>query len=453
MDCDIYNPKAFKVDSLHLLEHSKDGVPFRWSEGIFKIKPIHQVKNVCLNFTCIGENKNIIIFLENEIKNIKYERILKSGEEYILAINTEDINQLTFYITPNLKTNEEETRTLGLYIKKIYTTSYDVEKLDLISINDEKYKKYINSNKDYSVDLELKKYLNIPFIEQNKNLKFLNLQYSKKNFEFNSSIFKLNDKKYIITRNSRFVSKRMTVNGLKLYEYYTLKEIPLNINEEVEFEQMEDPRVLVYDDKIYVSCATYIHDAFHLVNQKMLVFDKDFNHIDNIHFKYGYNGKKLTETTGKEKNWTFFVHENKLMCIYALSPHTVLEFDWDGNIVKEYITHNDFNNKWRFGVPRGGTNPVLYNNFYYSFFHSHVEWGKGQRCYFMGKYKFNSNPPFEIVDFSLKPILWGNEKDDRIYSDGNPLVVFPCGVIIENNKFLVSLGINDEKTAVVEFLC
>ena len=43
----------------------------------------------------------------------------------------------------------------------------------------------------------------------------------------------------------------------------------------------------------------------------------------------------------------------------------------------------------------------------------------------------------------------GSEKDERIYPEENPLVVFPCGVILDDDKCLVSLGVNDEKTAII----
>jgi len=298
-------------------------------------------------------------------------------------------------------------------------------------------------------NIETKKFIESSLYEQNNSIKFLDLNYTRRNFEFNSSIFKVNDKKYLMTRNSQFVSQKMTLNSLKLYEYDTLKQINLNLKEEVDFEQFEDPRVLVHDDKIYVSCATYVHDAFHLVNQKMLVFDKDFNHIDNIHFKYGFNGINLKENTGIEKNWTFFVYNDKLMCIYKLSPHTVLEFDWNGNLLTEYITHNSFQSNWKYGIPRGGTNPIYKDGYYISFFHSHIYWGKGKRRYFMGYYKFNPIPPFNIIETSNKPILQGNEKDERMYPEENPLVVFPCGAILDDDKCLISLGVNDEKTAIL----
>jgi len=442
---DIYDANLFEIESIHTLEFIEGNIPFRWSDGYFKIKPKQKLTNLCLQFFNLGNEKKIVIFVENKIKNVKYERMLQNGSEYVLCISLKDVDVVSFYLTPNMKVDEKEIRTLGLFLKKIYTNDMDVNGIELLNSNNVNYKHYLVDQNN----IETKKFIESSLYEQNNSVKFLDLNYTRRNFEFNSSIFKINDKKYLMTRNSQFVSQKMTLNSLKLYEYDTLKQINLNLKEEVDFEQFEDPRVLVHDDKIYVSCATYVHDAFHLVHQKMLVFDKDFNHIDNIHFKYGFNGINLKENTGIEKNWTFFVYKDKLMCIYKLSPHTVLEFDWNGNLLTEYITHNSFQVNWKYGIPRGGTNPIYKDEYYISFFHSHIYWGNGKRRYFMGHYKFNSVPPFDIIETSNKPILKGNEKDERMYPEENPLVVFPCGAILDEDKCLVSLGVNDEKTAII----
>lgn len=439
MNSDIYNSNFFDIEGFHLLEMDNQ-VSFRWSDGFFKIKPKKSLKNLVINFICSGSEKKLIIFLENKLKNLKYEKFLQNGQEYFLALSIENINLISFFVTPNVKTEDKEIRNLGLYVKKIYSINMDINTVELLT-------KEKNIFIEEEVENEPILFEEKNIFEQKNDVKILDLKYSRRNFQLNSSIFEFNDKKYIMVRNSRFVTNLMTLNWLRLYEYDTLTELNLDIKEEVDFEQFEDPRVLVYNDKIYVSCATYVHDAFHLVHQKLLIFDKDFKHIDNLHLNYGFNGKSLKESTGIEKNWTFFVHNNKLMCIYKLFPHTVVEFDWNGNIVTEYITHNNF--KWDYGNPRGGTNPIYKDGYYYSFFHSHKYWGNGKRRYFMGLYKFNPNPPFEVVEVIENPILYGNEKDERIYKEHNPLVIFPCGVILENNKFIVSFGLNDEKTGII----
>ena len=413
--------------------------------------PIYKTKNggrlikIGNIFYNLENNSAVEKVKEEYSKKIRIE-LSEEDNEYVIILTVQDVDCISFHISPNMKiNNEKEIRTLGLYVKKIYTNDMDVNGIELLNSNNVNYKHYLVDQNN----IETKKFIESSLYEQNNSVKFLDLNYTRRNFEFNSSIFKINDKKYLMTRNSQFVSQKMTLNSLKLYEYDTLKQINLNLKEEVDFEQFEDPRVLVHDDKIYVSCATYVHDAFHLVHQKMLVFDKDFNHIDNIHFKYGFNGINLKENTGIEKNWTFFVYKDKLMCIYKLSPHTVLEFDWNGNLLTEYITHNSFQVNWKYGIPRGGTNPIYKDGYYISFFHSHIYWGNGKRRYFMGYYKFNPVPPFDIIESSNKPILQGNEKDERMYPEENPLVVFPCGAILDEDKCLVSLGVNDEKTAII----
>lgn len=447
---DIYDPDIFEVDGLHYLENeSSFNVPFRWSEGLFYIKPKNKIRNVLVNFLCLNEDQKIVIFLENDLKNIKHVKKLKCGMEYILAIDCSNYTAISFCVTPNLKTVKNDIRTLGLFIKNIYTNDLDIASVELISKDEENYNLLTyeqNLHTDNSFKLAEKS-----IFEQNINLKILPFDYNKKNFLFNSSIFEFNGRKYIFVRKSAFISKNITDNSLKLYDYETLSEINLKINDEVDFEQYEDPRVFVYNNKIYVSCVNYTHDKFHLIHQKILVFDDNFQHVKSIHPKYGFNGKSILENTGKEKNWTFFVKQNRLFCIYSIEPHIVVEFDWDGNVLAEYITHSQICKNWKYGHCRGGTNPILKNNVMYTFFHSSVPWGKGRRRYLMGYYKFNPEPPFNILEMSTEPILWGNEKDERILKESNPPVVFPCGCINDNENLLISFGLNDEKTAILRY--
>jgi len=445
---DIYDADTFELQSFHMLEHDENKEPFRWVEGLFKIVPKKEIKNVCLKFVCSGNDKKIIVFIENDAKCIKQEYSLQNGSEYILTTSVLKNDKVSFFVTPNVKTVNGDTRNLGLLVKKIFCSSQEYKSVELIVSTDPLYKLYDSENTEFeSKEVDLPE---ISILTQQKNVSIVDLRYNKKNFEFNSSIFVFNGKKYIMTRQSIFISKKMTINTLKLYEYDTLKPISLYIKDEIEFEQYEDPRVLVHNNKIYVSCATYTHDKFHLIHQKMLVFDENFNHIDNIHFEYGFNGKNRDKNSGKEKNWTFFVQNDKLMCVYKMSPHTVIEFSWDGRVVAEYITHNDIQSNWNFGLCRGGSNPIYRDGHYHCFFHSSIYWKNGKNRYVMGYYKFQAHPPYMIVGISESPILWGNSIDDIIYPEENPPVIFPCGSILEDNNFLVSFGLNDEKTGIIK---
>lgn len=444
---DIYDGNEFDVDGLHCLEEeSPYKVPFRWSEGKFSITPKVEVSNILINFLCLNEDKKIVLFLESDSKNIKYEQNLKCGVEYVLALNFENYKSLSIYVTPNVKLTNEDIRTLGLFIKKIYTIDKDVQNIELKEKTEDDFQTYFDE-KTYQDQFKLEE---TSIFKQKQNVDVLSFNYNSKNFIFNSALFEFNNKQYIAVRHSSFVTKKITDNTIKIYEYPSLKPIELFINDEQPFEQYEDPRVFVHDNKMYVSCANYTHDKFHLVHQKILIFDHNFKHIGNIHPKYGFNGKSIIENTGKEKNWTFFVKDNRLFCVYSIDPHVVVEFDWNGNVIAESITYFNTKKLWKYGVCRGGTNPVLKDNKMHCFFHSSIPWGKGKRRYLMAHYAFNPEPPFNIIELDSEPILWGNEVDDRIFKDINPIVVFPCGSILENDKFVVSFGFNDEKTGIIK---
>ena len=126
---DIYNADVFEIENFHVIENENNSI-FRWTDGYFKIKPKQKVNNVCINFVCIGNTKKIFIFLQNKIKNIKIQKDLQAGQEYILCIPTENIDEVSFIVTPNVKASDEEFRTLGLYVKKIYITTLDIKSSD-----------------------------------------------------------------------------------------------------------------------------------------------------------------------------------------------------------------------------------------------------------------------------------------------------------------------------------
>ena len=85
--------------------------------------------------------------------------------------------------------NEKEIRTLGLYVKKIYTNDIDVNSIELLNSNNANYTPYLIDK----YNIETKKFIESSLYEQNNSIKFLDLNYTRRNFEFNSSIFKVND--------------------------------------------------------------------------------------------------------------------------------------------------------------------------------------------------------------------------------------------------------------------
>jgi len=358
------------------------------------------------------------------------------GENYsgLVRYNTSPVNS---YITQKHYLNED-------YVWANADENHAIELMQNAYQNGMESEKYCVSNFTLNNN-------SIPIQIQNSNVKLLNLPYDANNFYFNPAIFKFNNNKYLMTRYCHIDEDKIPHNTLKLFNLNEgIKEIPLKIKDEVQDEQYEDPRVLIHQNKIYVGCANYQLHVSEKIHQKILVFDSAFNHIENIHPVYDGNSSNCLSNTRSQKNWTYFVHDDKILCVYQMHPHTVIEFDNTGRILTEYKTFVDITKTWRFGEPRMGSNPILKDGIYYNFFHSSVPWKNPKRQYFMGYYTFEAKPPFKIIEISKEPIIWGNESDFRFLPNFNPIVVFPCGAIYEDNSFYVSFGFNDEKTGIIK---
>jgi predicted GH43/DUF377 family glycosyl hydrolase len=303
-------------------------------------------------------------------------------------------------------------------------------------------------------------YLSKSIFDQGQDVQILNFPYSQEDFFFNPCIFAKDDKVLMLARYANLTNDNPYefTNTIRLFEldddFQPSIELPFKIKDELEKEQYEDPRLLYYKDKYYLSCANYILNRGGFIHQKVLVFDKNFNHIDNLHINYDGNGAFTNSNTIHQKNWAWFVHEDKLMLEYRMNPHVVLEIDSStGEVIAEHKHFQDLTKLWKFGECRAGGNPILKDDgFYHGFFHSSLPWKNHKRRYFMGYYKFESKPPFKIVEMSEKPILYGNEYDERTLKDLSPLVVFPCGAIEKDGKFIVSFGFNDEKIGIIKII-
>jgi predicted GH43/DUF377 family glycosyl hydrolase len=103
---------------------------------------------------------------------------------------------------------------------------------------------------------------------------------------------------------------------------------------------------------------------------------------------------------------------------------------------------------WNWGEIRGGTTPVLVGDMYFTFHHSSLPWKGRYRRYYAGALAFDAFPPFKPRLITPDPLLKGSQND--VWAQRKPLVVFPCGSIYENGKWLVSCGVNDIKSAWLE---
>lgn len=155
----------------------------------------------------------------------------------------------------------------------------------------------------------------------------------------------------------------------------------------------------------------------------------------------------------KEKNWVFFERDDRLFSIYCTQPeHVVVEVEGHEVLRTKFSTPEPI---WHWGTIRGGTPPLWIGDRWMVVFHSSLanEVPPHFVRYYAGAYTFEADPPFRILQISQMPLLQGSEEDghqvDPRYVEGwKPYVVFPCGLVPDGDKFLISLGINDWQCAV-----
>ncbi len=147
-----------------------------------------------------------------------------------------------------------------------------------------------------------------------------------------------------------------------------------------------------------------------------------------------------------QKNWVIFFHDGKLHLLYKSRPWVIFRFGQTWSENESFMDNEGVS--WPFGDIRGGTPPVLVDGLYWTFFHSSLPWKGNYRRYFAGAVAFESQPPFKPVLITKEPILAGSQND--IWEQRKPPCVFPCGSVIRNGTWLVTMGVNDMKAAWAE---
>jgi len=270
-------------------------------------------------------------------------------------------------------------------------------------------------------------------------------------YYFNPAIMREPDGKILLfTRRCR--SKRekdddvyIEKNDITVFELNNdlraTKKAIIQLNSSYPNEQFEDPRVLKFGDKYGLSCCTFVPLKSY-AHQAMFLLDAQFSNVARFDPIYGNNLAQAMVNDGHEKNWLYFVHDNAPHLLYSANPHVVVRLNGRLESETKYIT-DEFNPLWKFGEVRGGSNPILVDGLYWTFFHSSLPWINKKRRYYMGAYAFDAKPPFRIARMTTLPILTGTNQQD--WWPGLPAVVFPCGAFfdIAKNQFVVSYGIND----------
>jgi len=201
----------------------------------------------------------------------------------------------------------------------------------------------------------------------------------------------------------------------------------------------EDCRIFHHNDRLHLSYTStrYLQGGGWECEMQAALYDAGgaHAHYDN---RFGFNGSLF------EKNWTYFSHREGLRFVYQIEPFVVFEVG-----TRRSWSHRHLG-EWVFGVPHGGTPPVKVGELWYSFFHSYRWDLEHKRRYFIGAYAFDDS--MRVRMFTPWPLLMAHEEDGFIFrledSKWHPLVVFPCGAIMEDGVWTVSVGINDSYSGI-----
>jgi hypothetical protein len=159
-----------------------------------------------------------------------------------------------------------------------------------------------------------------------------------------------------------------------------------------------------------------------------------------------------------EKNWMLFeAPDGGLRAVYSVAPHRVLDFSLAGDGAIEFA--NVAVSEWTLtaypachGGLRGGAPPVSAGGYFWSFCHSVHDAPDGYR-YAACVYRFASTPPFHATDEPISPLDLGRLSGaPRAHPRLNPAVgevIYPCGAARDGDRWLLSLGVNDERAVIV----
>lgn len=153
--------------------------------------------------------------------------------------------------------------------------------------------------------------------------------------------------------------------------------------------------------------------------------------------------KRIEKHENYEKNWLWWLHDDRLHLLYKAKPWLVFQFGETWSDTTEWKLEDGAS--WSFGDIRGGTTPVRVGDYYFTFHHSSLPWKGRYRRYYAGCLAFDAQPPFTPRLITKEPILVGSQND--FWTQSKPLVVFPCGALHKDGQWTVSLGVNDLKAA------
>lgn len=212
-------------------------------------------------------------------------------------------------------------------------------------------------------------------------------------------------------------------------------------------EHVEDPRVVQFNNAWFVFYTDGI--SIGVAKLDLETCDVIYSHFMNSPPEHI---RRLKDSDGREKNWIPFVSNNQLYILYSDSPRTyILCKDNETRLEVQKYDKLLYSLTYDYGTVRGGCPPIKFGPksliwFFHSTRRSNTIIGDDRSIYMISAYLSSNEYPFEITKILIAPVLVGIPSPvsmNILYQDN---VVYPCGaVVIDDNTFLISMGINDYK--------
>lgn len=187
----------------------------------------------------------------------------------------------------------------------------------------------------------------------------------------------------------------------------------LNINtrfvDGVTFWGAEDPKFFTFNNKLFASCG----DGYNVI---IIAFDKNARVINSFYIPKNIVLDEHPSQSNRQKNWGFFVSQNRLFAHIHPDGHKFFEFDKDFNVINKF--ESEFSFKWPHTCKtcdmgfHGASPPKFHNNLFWRFIHSYTEHyptineHKARVAdYFATIIAFKCEPPFEMVYACKEPLV------------------------------------------------
>lgn len=203
----------------------------------------------------------------------------------------------------------------------------------------------------------------------------------------------------------------------------------------------EDPGLFRFRDELWLSYTGHERPLNTMLLAKITPEGDVLEHL----------APELVNRQPREKNWVFFDSEGELHAVYHGAPHRVLRVTGSNAELlphqsRHFVLPTAF--PWPYGDVRGGAPPVLVNGEWYHFFHTQVQQEPAKHLYCLSLYAFSAAPPFGITRLVRAPLYApvGVCPDTK-----TPYVVFPAGAVLDDDRWLISVGEWDASCRVLEF--